>query len=162
MYGSLHLVAALAALTLGRPDAAADHVAEASDVAARPGITGEFGHLWFGPGNIDIWRTTLAVEAGEGGRAVEISREVDPATLPHAPTRQAAWWVEIGRGMAAERKTREDAVRAFLRAEALSPQQVRTNVFARETVSDLLGRHALGEDSRREVRGMAWRMGIAG
>jgi hypothetical protein len=100
------------------------------------------------------------VEAGDGGRAVEIARRVDPTTLPAAPTRQAAWHVEIGRGLAMERKTRADAIEAFKRAENLSPQQFRTNVFARESVSDLLGR-ALGEDARREVRGMAWRMGIA-
>jgi transcriptional regulator with XRE-family HTH domain len=160
VYGALHLVAALATLTLGRADTAADHVAEASEIARRPGITGTFGQLWFGPGNIDIWRTTLAVEAGDGGRAVEIARQVDLTTLPPAPTRRAAWQIEIGRGLAMERKTRREAVEVFKRAEDLSPQQFRTNVFAREAVGDLLGR-SLGEEARREVRVMAWRMGIA-
>ncbi|MGI5128054.1 helix-turn-helix domain-containing protein [Pseudonocardia sp. CA-107938] len=91
VYGSLHLTAALASMTLGRTDTAADHLDEAAAVATRPGVGTGFGNLWFSSGNVQVWRTMLAVEAGDGGRAVEIARGVDPATLPESPNRQAAW-----------------------------------------------------------------------
>lgn len=161
VYGSLHLTAALAAITLGRADAAAAHVAEAAEIAARPDLPGDFGHLSFGSGNVNVWCTMLAVEAGEGGKAVEIARAVDPTTLPVSPTRRAAWWIDIGRGMAMERRTRADAVEAFRTAEELAPQRVRANVFAREVVGDLL-RRSRRDAGGRELRGMAYRMGLAG
>ncbi|MGH3613530.1 MAG: helix-turn-helix domain-containing protein [Pseudonocardia sp.] len=161
VYGSLHLTAALAAITLGRTDTAADHLAEAGEVAARPGVGTGFGNLWFSAGNVDIWRTMLAVEQGKGGRAVEIARAVDPATLPSSPSRRAAWWIDIGRGLAMERGTRDEAVGAFLTAEQLAPQRFRGNVFAREVVTDLLAR-ARRDAGDRELRGMAYRMGVAG
>lgn len=161
VYGSLHLTAGLAAMTLGRVDTAAEHVTEAADVADRPGVGTNFGHLWFSRGNVDVWRTMLAVEQGDGGRAVEIARAVDPATLPASPNRQAAWWIDIGRGLAMERRTRGEAVPAFLTAERLAPQRFRANVFAREVVTDLLAR-ARRDAGGRELRGIAYRMGLAG
>lgn len=161
VYGSLHLTAALAAMTLGRPGAAADHLAEAADVAERPGVGTGFGMLSFSRGNVEVWRTMIAVESGEGGRAVEIARAVDPGSLPASPSRRAAFWIDVGRGLAMERPTREEAVGAFLTAEQLAPQRFRANVFAREAVTDLLMR-ARRDAGGRELRGLAHRMGVAG
>lgn len=78
VYGSLHLTAALAAMSLDRIDTADDHLMEAADVAGRPGVGTGFAHLSLSSGNVNIWRTMLAVESGDGGRAVEIARAVDP------------------------------------------------------------------------------------
>ncbi|MBV9314088.1 MAG: helix-turn-helix transcriptional regulator [Pseudonocardia sp.] len=161
VYGSLHLTAALAATTLGRTDDAHAHVTEALDAAARPGSGTEFGLLSFGPGNVQVWRTLLAVEQGDGGHAVRIARAIDPDTLPAAPTRRAAWWIDIGRGLAMDKATRNDAVRAFRTAEDLAPQRVRSNPFVREIVVSLLGR-ARRDAGGRELRGLAHRMGVAG
>lgn len=163
VYGMLHLTAALAALTLNRPGTASDHVEEAAEVAARlPAPSGRgFAGLSFGSGNVGIWRVWLAVETGEGGRAVEIARDIDPATLPESPRRQSVLWAEMGRGMAMERRMRDDAVRAFLTAENLAPQRLRSDKFVREIVGDQYRR--AGRDGRgRELRGLAYRMGIAG
>jgi transcriptional regulator with XRE-family HTH domain len=160
VYGVLHLTSALAATTLGRADVAASHVAEAIETAQRPGVGTGFGHLRFSQGNVDVWRTMLAVEQGAGGRAVEIARGIDPTTLPESATRRAAWWIDIGRGLAMERKTREQAVPAFLTAEQLAPQRFRANTFAREMVTDLLVR-ARRDAGGRELRGIAHRMGLA-
>lgn len=160
MYGSLHLTAALAACTLGNYDRANDHLAEASDVVKRPGVgSTNFGELWFSQGNIDIWNTTIQVEAGHGGRAVEQARSVDPASLPVAPIRQAAWWIDIGRGLALSLRTRDQAIPMFTKAERLAPQKARTNPFVREITEERFLR-ARANAGTKELRDFAQRCGI--
>jgi hypothetical protein len=160
MYGALHLTAALASATMCRGDDAADHLNEAGAIADRIGAAGGhgFGSLYFGPDNVGIWRISIAVELGEPGRAREIARNVQPSRVPSA-ARQAMYWADLGRGMAQERATRDDAVVALLRAEKIAPQRIRTNPFVRETVGDLM-RRAQREAVGRELRGMAYRMGL--
>ena len=158
--GMLHLSAALAAGAQADHATAATHLGEASALAARMDTeVGTWAHLWFGTTNIGIWRTGLAVELGEPGRALEVAETVRPELLP-APVRQAEFWIEVGRALVAERKTREEGLRVLLRAERLAPQVVRTNLFVREAVADLLRRDRR-EASGRELRGLAWRMGVA-
>lgn len=159
VYGMLHLVAALAATTQGRLDQSRDHVTEAADIAVRPGVGTGFGALSFGRGNVDIWRTMLAVEAGNGGEAVEIARKVDPATLPESVVRRAVWWIDIGRGYATQRGKAAEVVAAFRRAEDLAPQHTRTSPWVRETVNALIAR-SRRDAGGRELRGLAHRIGL--
>jgi hypothetical protein len=62
----------------------------------------------------------------------------------------------VGRGLARERDRHQEAVRAFLRAETLGPQRVRTDLFTREAIASLLA--AAGGT---ELRGLARRAGVA-
>lgn len=159
MYGALHLNVALASAAMCRGDDAADHLNEAAAMADR--ITGAgrgFGNLYFGPDNVGFWRVSIAVELGETGRVRELARGVDPSRVP-AAVRQAMYWADLGRGMAQERATRDEAVGALLRAEKLAPQRIRTNPFVRETVGDLM-RRVRRDSVGRELRGMAYRMGL--
>ncbi|MGH3911512.1 MAG: helix-turn-helix domain-containing protein [Pseudonocardiaceae bacterium] len=159
MYGALHLSAALASAASCRSDNAADHLNEAGAIADRLGGGGRgFASLYFGPDNVGIWRMAIAVELGEPGRARELARQVNLAQVP-SPTRQAMFWADLGRGMAQERTNRDDAVGALLRAEKIAPQRIRTNPFVRETIGDLM-RRAQREAVGRELRGMAYRMGL--
>jgi len=160
MYGALHLSAALASAALCRADDAAAHLDEASALAERVGPDGGrgFASLYFGPDNVGIWRVAIAIELGEPGRIQELARQVIPERVPSAH-RQAMYWADLGRGMASERATRDQAVGALLRAEQLAPQRIRTNPFVRETVADLM-RRARREAVSRELRGMAYRMGL--
>jgi transcriptional regulator with XRE-family HTH domain len=160
MYGALHLNAALASAAMRRSGDSADHLDEAAAIAERVSGDGRgFGNLYFGPDNVGIWRLSIAVELGETGRAQEIARVVQPSRVPSA-ARQAMFWADLGRGMAQERSTREEAVGALLRAEKIAPQRIRTNPFVRETVADLRRRKQLSASARRDLRGMAYRMGI--
>ena len=162
MCGMLHLAAALCAVTMGRPDLVDEHVAEASALAAQPGVGGPtagFGRLHFGVGNVGIWRTLLAVEAGDGPRAVGIARGISPDTLPVSRSRRSAWWIDVGRALAMETRTRAHAVNAFREAEELAPQRFRASTFAREAVVDLLQR-ARRDAGGRELRSMAMRLGV--
>lgn len=163
MYGALHLNAALACTTGGDTSAAADHVTEAARVAEElgppsdPGSHGH-GHLYFGPDNVGVWRVSLAVEGGEAGQVRELARGVVPERIPSA-ARQAAFWADLGLGLAQGRNTRAEAVEALLRAEAIAPVWVRTRPLVREGVTDLL-RH-VRHDTGRRLRGMAYRMGLS-
>lgn len=156
-YGMLHLSAALQSAVTGNPSGARDHLAEASDTASRTG-NGTFAGLNFGPLNVSVWRVALALELGEPGRVVELARGVDVSAIPSAG-RQATFYGDVGRGLAAIRGREEQAVEALRRAETLAPYRIRTNPFVREAVTELM-RRARREAGGRELRGIAYRMGL--
>jgi transcriptional regulator with XRE-family HTH domain len=158
--GALHLTAALASTTLGRHDDAADHLNEAQRLAELlPEDAPDFGLIYFNPDNVGIWRVALAVEMGEPGRAIEVARAVHPQAVPSS-ARQAMYWADVGRALATQPATRDQAIAALRRAEEIAPHTVRNNVYAREAVADLL-RRARRDAVGRELRGMAYRMGFA-
>ena len=158
--GMLHLSAALAAGVQSDHETAATHLAEASVLAARMDTeVGTWAHLWFGPTNVGIWRTSLAVEIGEHGQALEAAKMVHPELLP-GHVRQAEFWAEVGRALVVSKKTRDRGVRVLLHAEQVAPQRIRHDVFVREAVAGLL-RQARRDAGGRELRGLAWRMGVA-
>lgn len=164
MYGSLHLTASMAASVRGNTDEAIGHLDEAADVArsievpATPSIG--FAGQSFSTENVGLWRMANALEQDEGGRVREIARDIDPARLPHRD-RRSTYWSDLGLGMARERGQADQAIKALRRAEDVAPVWIRTRPLVREAVTDLLSR-ARSETARREVRGMAFRMGIAG
>ncbi|MGH3764652.1 MAG: helix-turn-helix domain-containing protein [Pseudonocardiaceae bacterium] len=159
MYGMLHLTCALNAAALRRPAESADHQAEAADVAARVGSGTNFGHQGFGLVNYGFWKVHLAVERGDGGKVRELARGIDTTGVMSA-SRRAGFYSDLGRGLATERAHRQDAVAALRTAERLAPQRVRANPFVREVVTDLM-RRARRDAIGRELRGMAYRMGLA-
>jgi transcriptional regulator with XRE-family HTH domain len=158
VYGMLHLSAALQSAVTGRPDSSRAHLTEAAETAGYTG-DGTFAGLNFGPRNVGVWRVALALELGEPGRVVELARDVDVAAIPSAG-RQAAFYSDVGRGLATIRGREAQAVEALHRAEVLAPQRIRTSPFVRETVSELM-RRARRDAGGRELRGMAYRMGLA-
>ncbi len=157
--GMLHLLAAAAAGARGDHDTAATHLDEASALAARMDTeVGTWANLWFGPTNVGIWKTSLAVELGEHGQALEAAKAVHPELLPNR--RQAEFWSQVGCALVSAKKTRHKGVQVLLHAEHLAPQKIHHDLFVRETVTDLL-RQARRDAGGRELRGLAWRMGIA-
>ena len=159
IYGMLHLIAAHSANTLGDTDTADAHLAEADAAAAR--YAGDFAELHFGPTNVAVWRVMISVERRDEGRAVDLARSVDPEQLPPSGERQAAFWLDTGRGLAVRRKTQAQAVEALRQAEQMAPQRIRVDPFAREVVRDLRRQWARRGTVGRELAGMAHRMGIA-
>jgi hypothetical protein len=65
----------------------------------------------------------------------------------------------VGRAFCAGKKTRHKGVQVLLHAEQLAPQLIYQDVLVRETVADLL-RQARRDAGGRELRGLAWRMGV--
>lgn len=159
-YGMLHLSAALAAAAQADKDTMATHLTEAAAVADRlDAEVGQFAQLWFGRTNVGIWRVALATEFGEGARVAEIARDVHPDLIP-SPSRQAEFWADLGRSLLGESRTRKEGLAAILRAESLAPQRIRNDLFVREAVASQL-RSARQKAGGRELRGLAWRMGVA-
>ncbi|MGM1058367.1 helix-turn-helix domain-containing protein [Saccharothrix sp. Mg75] len=159
-YGVLHLSAALASAAQSDRDTAAVHLAEAQDAADRLDTeVGSFAGMWFGRANVGVWRVTLATEFGDGPKVAEIAKDVHPEVIP-SPGRQAEFYADLGRSLMTGAATRERGLAMLLHAERLAPQRVRNDVFVREVVSDHL-RRAQRDSGGRELRGLAWRMGVA-
>jgi len=107
--------------------------------------------------NVGVWRTSLAVEAGNAEQALEYASVVEPRALA-SNNRRGALAMEVGRALAMQGNDAR-AVAAFRRAEHLSPAQVLNNPMLRDLVRNMLD-EARRKTGGRELRGLAWRMGI--
>jgi transcriptional regulator with XRE-family HTH domain len=157
-YGALCMVSALVAAVTGRTDESDTRLAEAASIAQRTGETGP-DLAYFGPTNVAMYRMTSALERGDSDLAVELAGSVQPAHIA-SPERRAKHWLDTGRALAALRGREYDAVAAFQRSETLAALRLRSNIYAREAVTGLLPRVRRDTAAGRELRGMAYRMGL--
>ncbi|HEX6354397.1 helix-turn-helix domain-containing protein [Actinophytocola sp.] len=158
--GALHLNAALVKAAQGEADRASDHVAEATELANRlPEHTDNFGWLHFSAEAAGIWRVSLGAELGEGAKVAEYARTVRPEAI-EGRARRAAFLKDIGCALVTEKRMWEKGVQTLSEAERTAPQLIRNNPFVRDVVSAQL-RRARRDAGGRELRGLAWRMGIA-
>jgi transcriptional regulator with XRE-family HTH domain len=158
--GMLTLTASLSAAATLREDTATHWLNEAADMASR--VPDEPLRAWqsFSPSNVNIWRVTVGVERGVSGAGVlELAKPVDLNLFEPKAERRASFMADVGRGLAREQRTRDQAVRWLRRAEDAAPQRIRNSASVRETVAYLLNRAAAAAGGR-ELRGMAARMGI--
>ena len=158
--GMLTLTASLSAAAIQRGDRAMHWLDEAERIGAQ--IPDEPMRTWqcFSATNVNIWRVSVGVECGyAGGTMLELAKQVNLDRLGPKASRRAAFLADIGRGLAREPRTRQDAVHWLRQAEDTAPQRVRNSVTIRETVSYLLNR-ATATAGGRELRGMAARMGV--
>jgi transcriptional regulator with XRE-family HTH domain len=155
-YGMLRLSAALACAVQNDHRGAAEQAAEAAGLASRDGESAGAWEL-FGPANVGVWRTSLAVEAGEAEAALTYAGQVEPRDLA-SHNRRAGLRLEKARAYAMLGKD-IDAVREIRQAEHISAAQTRTNPMIRELVGDMLCR-ARRQAGGRDLRGIAWRMNL--
>lgn len=142
VYGTLLLTAAWAAASAHRIDRVQPYVDEAIQVAERTGDSDPAGDRWqtyFGPSNTGIWRMSIAVEGGDGGAVTELARDVDLSVID-TKSRQAAYWTELGRGLAQEPGGEDEAAAALLRADRTAPVRTRHNHYVRAAVDTMLER----------------------
>ncbi|MBU3064080.1 helix-turn-helix transcriptional regulator [Nocardia sp. NEAU-G5] len=159
-YGMIHLSAALAAAVQDDRSTADTHLAEAAAVADRmDDEIGTFGRLWFGRTNVDVWRSSIGLELGDGIAAVERANGVPIDSIP-SKSRRANYYAEAGCALLADPAYQDRGMGLLVKAESLAPQQVRSDFFVREAVSNHL-RTARRDAGGRELRGLAWRLGIA-
>ncbi len=158
--GMLVLNAALASAASLDRAAALAWLDEADDLARR--VPEDVNASWqaFSPVNVAVWRTTVALELGDGGVAIaEQAAKVDEANLAQRRGRYASWLAEIGRGLARDSRTRGEAVTWLRRAEEAAPQRIRNDRKVREAIGVML-EQARSAAGGRELRGIAARMGV--
>lgn len=156
VYGMLRLSAALACAVQGDHQGAEDHGTEAARIAEPLGDRPDAWEL-FGTANVGVWRTSLAVEAGNAEAALAFADHVQPRALASG-NRRAALRMERSRALAMLGKD-ADAIGELRHAERLSPAQVRNHPLVREMVVSMLDR-ARRNAGGRDLRGLAWRMGV--
>jgi hypothetical protein len=107
-----------------------------------------------------MYRMAAALERGDAVLAAELTRSVQPTHIA-SPERRAKYWLDTGRALAAIRGRENDAVAAFQRSETLASLRLRSNVYAREAITGLLPKVRRDTAVGRELRGIAYRMGIS-
>ncbi|WP_157162888.1 helix-turn-helix domain-containing protein [Actinoalloteichus spitiensis] len=138
-YGMVHLAAGLHQARTG--GTGADHLAEATALAARTG-EGGFLRLHWGPTNVALWRLATEAEAGDGPAAAERFRRsgVDAGALG-SPERLGAHHLDQALAWGQAGGSRDgDAVRSLRVAEQVAPTRTRHDPRARELLDDLLAR----------------------
>lgn len=154
--GMLALSHALVAAAHNRPGDTTAPLEHATEIAQRTGQGNAF-RMGFGPVNVGLWRMASALESGDADSVIQVAETLRPEEH-HSRERQATYWMDYGRALAAARR-RDDAVKALRKAELLHPMRVQRNRFARETISELMAR-AKRDAVGRELRGIAYRAGL--
>ncbi|MFC6884243.1 MULTISPECIES: helix-turn-helix domain-containing protein [Actinomadura] len=158
--GMLTLSASLAAAVNHKAQRARDWIGEAADLARRMPDTLDETWMSFSSTNVGVWDVAVNVECGRTGIAVlDLARNVDETKLADKQGRHAAFLADVGRGLARDTKTKDEAVRWLHRAERAAPQWIRNSSPVREAVGVLL-EQARTTSQGRELRGMASRMGV--
>lgn len=91
----------------------------------------------FGPTNVSIHETTVAMELGDVQRAIAIGAPLDTSTMP--VERQVRHAIETARALARWNRI-DDALTALLDAEVIGPDQVRYHQLSRDLIRDILTR----------------------
>lgn len=137
VYGSLHLVCALASARDDDRASANTHLSAADIAATRLGE--DANHVWtaFGPTNVKIHRVAVAMELGDVQRAIEIGPSLDTSALP--VERRVRHSIETARAFARHNDI-DEALAALLTAERIGPDQVRYHRLSRAMVREFLAR----------------------
>jgi hypothetical protein len=157
--GALTLIGAIIAARRGDATEAARRLDHAHDLAQRLGKDGNIGWTAFGPTNVLIHRTSVAIALDDPYRALATAEQVDITSLPTGlHGRQAQFHLDSAWAHA---QLGEDphAVIHLLDTERVAPELVGANPNARALIQDLLQR-----ERRRAVpglRGLALRTGVA-
>jgi hypothetical protein len=153
--GAFHLVLAIAAARDNDRLQAAQHIDQAREIADQIGEDRDDLGTEFGPINVALHAVAVAVELGDAGQAIELSRHVQPGQL--SPERQARYDIDLAQAHAMRRQIGE-ALRCLEEAERLTPEQTRTHRVARAVARDLI--QLSGSRPRPELRELAERFGM--
>jgi hypothetical protein len=114
--------------------------------------------LAFSPTNVDLWRISIALESDDATLAAEIAAGVELASIP-VRSRRSSFTIDHARALAALRGHDAQVLELLRTAEHLAPFRTRSNVWAREIVTELVLR-SRRDAGGRELRGLADRMGL--
>lgn len=155
VYGTLHLVGAVASSRRDDRTATTTFLTEADEAATRLGR--DANHLWtaFGPTNVKIHRVTAAMELGDVQVAIDLGPRIDTRGLP--TERRVRHAIETARAYVRWNRI-EDALAVLLGAEHDAPEQVRYHRLSRILVREMI---KLPRPAAGAVK-LASRMGVRG
>lgn len=138
--GALWLIAAVAAARRGDAGAAAERLDLAQRQADAVGRDANLRWSAFGPTNVALHRVSVAAELGDAPAALAAAATLDLAGFaPVLRSRRAQVGLDLAWAHACRRQDAQ-AVLALLDVERAAPTILRHNVYARATISTLLGR----------------------
>ena len=154
LWGGLTLQRAVIAARANDAGTAYEELDRAGRIAVRLGDGHNEFSTEFGPTNVRLYEIAVAVELGDAGRALRAAATVDTSGL--SAERQARMLIDIARAHA-QRRQIGAAVAALVRAEDITPEQIRGHDPARQLVSDLL---TMQDPPSSELRGLAERLTV--
>lgn len=155
-WGLLQLAAALSHAKSGRAGDAWRYWDRADDAARRLGHQYCHPYLIFGQGMVDAYRVTMTTDLMQSASAVEVAGQVDLAQMPSA-TRRSFHMIESARAYSMQGEAIA-VVHLLKKANDISPETARFNLFARSAVTDLVeGGPAMVRD---DARGLARDLGV--
>lgn len=139
----------------GDAEAALQEARELSEKVEQP-----VNAFWlnFSRANVNLWRLSMALEAGDHVKGAEVAVLVDPADIP-SKTRRLRFLIDHARALHGLRGHDSEVTRLLHAAEKMGATRTRHNVWAREMVNEMLLR-ARRDAGGRELRGLADRMGL--
>jgi len=133
--GSLHMRAAVTAANAGLTEPAADHLAQARELAQRV-PDGVYYGTAFGPSSVRIHQAATAAELGDAAAVLQLAKSWQPpATVP--AERRSHYFIELARAQVWAGQ-RNDALASLHAAQKIAPQHVRCNPAVRRTVATLM------------------------
>jgi tetratricopeptide (TPR) repeat protein len=156
VYGMNVLVTAFCSEMAGDDTAAA--LQEAEQAANR--IEQPINAFWFNFSrtNVNQWRLSIALEAGDHVKASEIAAEIRAEDIP-SKTRRVNYYIDHARALHGLRGRDSDVLHLLQQAEKLGATRARHSIWSREIVSEMLLR-SRRDAGGRELRGLADRMGL--
>jgi transcriptional regulator with XRE-family HTH domain len=155
LWGAFYLVLAIAAARDNDRTKAHEYIRHAQEIADRIGEDrNDFG-TEFGQTNVALHAVGVAVELGDAGEAIDLSRNIDRERL--SPERQSRYLLDLAQAHAMRRQIGE-ALHCLEQAEQITPEQTRSHRVAREVARDLI--QLSGGRLRPELRQLAERFGV--
>ncbi|GAA5110930.1 helix-turn-helix transcriptional regulator [Haloechinothrix salitolerans] len=157
--GALTLISSVIAARRHDFAAARERLDHADELARWLGADGNIGWTAFGPTNVLIHRTSVAVALNDPRGALATAEQLDITALPVGLNGRQAQFHLDSAWAHAQLVEDPQAVIHLLETERVAPELVRANPNARSLIEDLLAR-----ERRRDVpalRGLALRAGVA-
>ncbi|MCU1645406.1 MAG: binding protein with helix-turn-helix domain [Nocardia sp.] len=123
VYGSLLSTAAYTAAVDGDRATAHTLIGEAIEAATRLDNDANSSRTGFSSTTVGLYRISIARVLGDSGTAIEVARQINPATIA-SRERRAQYWSDVARAFHQWGKP-EACYRALLAAEQTSPDEVR-------------------------------------
>jgi transcriptional regulator with XRE-family HTH domain len=159
--GMMHLKAAVAAADASDPSLTRDMIAAARTAAAHVRVDANVRRTGFNVTNVLLYEASVLGQLGDHAGALSAAERIHPKAFAALPReRRTHHLVETANAALATGRT-SMALELLLRAEHVSPQEVRSLPASREVITGLV--HARrGPAGQTELRELARRAGVAG